>query len=275
MPSPFPGMDPYLEGALWPDVHQRLATAVSSQLTPYLRPRYVARLALTTFYDETPESEIGIMYPDGEVLRRKQPIVAEPYESQANQVAAMAPPITPALIVPLLQLEVRMVTVEIRDSSNNQLVTSIEVLSPANKREPDLTQFRQKRMRLRAAHVHLLEIDLIRRGERPIRLPVGMSTITMGQVAYLVTLARAGADTVEAWPISLNAQLPVVAVLLRPPDADVPLDLAQALATIYDEAAYDHSIDYCQSPPPPDLDDATAAWMHDLLKRFRQGEVQP
>ncbi len=130
-------------------------------------------------------------------------------------------------------------------------------------------------MRLRAAHVHLLEIDLIRRGERPIRLPVGMSTITMGQVTYLVTLARAGADTVEAWSISLNAQLPVVAVPLRSPDADVPLDLAQALATIYDEAAYDLSIDYRQSRPPPDLDDATTTWMHDLLKHFRQGEVQP
>ena len=44
MPSLFPGMDPYLEGHLWPDVHHRLATEISRQLTPRLRPRYVARL---------------------------------------------------------------------------------------------------------------------------------------------------------------------------------------------------------------------------------------
>lgn len=47
MPSPFPGMDPYLEGYLWPDVHQRLATEISKQLTPRLRPKYVARLAIS------------------------------------------------------------------------------------------------------------------------------------------------------------------------------------------------------------------------------------
>ncbi|MFP4437023.1 MAG: DUF4058 family protein [Chloroflexaceae bacterium] len=40
MPSPFPGMDLYLEGYLWPDVHHRLATALSRQLPPRLRPRY-------------------------------------------------------------------------------------------------------------------------------------------------------------------------------------------------------------------------------------------
>lgn len=34
MPSPFPGMDPYLEGHLWPDVHNSLAYLISVQLTP-------------------------------------------------------------------------------------------------------------------------------------------------------------------------------------------------------------------------------------------------
>jgi hypothetical protein len=42
MPSPFPGMDPYLEGYLWSDVHHRLATQISDQLMPLLRPQYVA-----------------------------------------------------------------------------------------------------------------------------------------------------------------------------------------------------------------------------------------
>ena len=41
MPSPFPGMDPYLEHpALWPDVHQRLIVALADALGPPLRPRY-------------------------------------------------------------------------------------------------------------------------------------------------------------------------------------------------------------------------------------------
>src|SRR5712692_11066288 len=62
MPSPFPGMDPYLEGYLWPDVHHRLATQMSDQLMPLLRPRYVARIEIQVVLDETSEADIGIMY---------------------------------------------------------------------------------------------------------------------------------------------------------------------------------------------------------------------
>ena len=63
MPSPFPGMDPYLEDYLWPDFHQRTAAEISRTLAPQLRPRYVARLAVRIIQDKTPEAEIGIMYP--------------------------------------------------------------------------------------------------------------------------------------------------------------------------------------------------------------------
>src|SRR3712207_4056371 len=45
MPSPFPGMDPYLEGSLWTSVHTQLSVEIARQLAPRLRPRY---LALTT-----------------------------------------------------------------------------------------------------------------------------------------------------------------------------------------------------------------------------------
>ena len=72
MPSPFPGMDPYLEGYLWPDVHHRLATQISDQLMPLLRPRYVARIEIQVVPDETPEADIGIMYPDVEIVRARQ-----------------------------------------------------------------------------------------------------------------------------------------------------------------------------------------------------------
>ncbi len=72
MPSPFPGMDPHLEGKLWADVHHRLATEISRRLTPRLRPRYVARIEVAVLQDESYASEIGIMYPDVAVLRSKK-----------------------------------------------------------------------------------------------------------------------------------------------------------------------------------------------------------
>src|SRR5580658_10131525 len=43
MPSPFPGMDPYIERrAIWPDFHDSLIYVVKAALQPLLRPRYVA-----------------------------------------------------------------------------------------------------------------------------------------------------------------------------------------------------------------------------------------
>ncbi|MEZ4594393.1 MAG: DUF4058 family protein [Chloroflexota bacterium] len=45
MPSPFPGMDPYLEVShRWSDLHQRLITYISEYLQPQLRPKYIARI---------------------------------------------------------------------------------------------------------------------------------------------------------------------------------------------------------------------------------------
>jgi hypothetical protein len=69
MPSPFPGMDPYLEGYLWPDIHHRLSTEISRQLTQRLRPRYVARIETSTVQDKTPGSEIGVLFPDVQISR--------------------------------------------------------------------------------------------------------------------------------------------------------------------------------------------------------------
>ena len=160
---------------------------------------------------------------------------------------------TAPLTIPLPQ--VRLVSVEIRDVAQNQLVTCIEILSPVNKRDPHLSQYRLKRLRLHEAGVHLLEIDLIRRGMRPWthpRIPV---------TPYMVLLHRAEIPAVEVWPIRLQEQLPTLPVPLRHPDKDVTLDLAAALTAVYNEAYYHLSIDYTQEPPPPPLGDEDTAWL--------------
>ena len=36
MPSLFPGMDPYLEGEMWQEFHDRLVNQISAQLMPLL-----------------------------------------------------------------------------------------------------------------------------------------------------------------------------------------------------------------------------------------------
>src|SRR5688500_13992178 len=110
MPSPFSGMDPYLEGYLWPDVHHRLATQISDQLMPLLRPKYVARLDIHMVTDATPEAEIGIMYPDVEIVRTSQRSDQPPVWPRGTPGGEALPSsMTPVTVsVPLLEFEVRL-----------------------------------------------------------------------------------------------------------------------------------------------------------------------
>jgi len=260
MPSPFPGMDPFLEGYLWPDVHNALANKIRQLLAPRLRPRYAVRLEIYVVEDTAPETEIGIMYPDVEIM------LSGPVRGPSNDTpsAAGAAPFggTPAAItIPVLEpVAVRIPTVEIRDVASNQLVTCIEILSPVNKRESGLATYRQKRQRLYHAGVHLIEIDLLRRGTRPLAHP------RVPDSAYLIALTRAQSGATQLWPLGLPDPLPDVPIPLREPDPDSLLELGTALATIYDEAGYDLSIDYAQSPPPPPLSEADAAWVRLLFE---------
>jgi hypothetical protein len=261
-------MDPYLEGYLWPDVHSALAASIRRQLTPQLRPRYTARLEIYTVEDTAPEAEIGIMYADVEVVRaqRDLPSTARDAVQVAVAKAGNGVHIVAPLIIPVLPpIEVKIVNVEIRDAGSNQLVTVIELLSPVNKRHPGWQPYLEKRRRLLAAGVHLMEIDLLRRGARVYNHP------RLPASHYLITLTRAPAKMTETWPLQIQDRLPRLPVPLLPPDDDATFDLQVALAEVYDDAAYDLSINYQEPPPPPQLTTGDLAWLRDLLGQGLSG----
>src|SRR5437868_4586944 len=55
MPSPFPGMNPYLEqDPVWHDFHERFCPALAELLTPQVRPDYVARIDEHVYIHELP-----------------------------------------------------------------------------------------------------------------------------------------------------------------------------------------------------------------------------
>jgi hypothetical protein len=248
MSSPFPGMDPYLEGHLWRDFHNSYTNHIRDTLTPLLRPRYVARIEVAILMDSMPDSEFGIMYPDVEVLTKKlnEPAPTFTTGHKSN--------LTAPLTIPISDFEAKILTVEVRDAANNDLVTAIEIISPVNKRQPNLDRYRQKRLKLRHAGVHLIEIDLIRRGQRPFQHP------KIPDVPYLITLTRATSTKAELWPLTLQQPLPNIPVPLRNPDPDIPLNLAHIFDAVYEAAAYDLSIDYDSDPPPPQLPTADLEW---------------
>lgn len=253
MPSPFPGMDPYLEGHLWPDVHNSLSYLIKVQLAPRLPNAYRVHLQSYTVEDTSPEKEIGIMYPYVGVYK--------PGDQAREPAAAYGAGITPpTAILPVIKpVEVSIPVVEIRGLKDNRLITSIEVLSPVNKRVPGFVPYCEKRDRFQDADVHLIEIDLLRRGYRALRHP------RLPPSHYLVSLVKAGTKEVQVWALDIKDTLPVIPVPLQAPDADCYLDLGKAMDDLYEQGCFEKSIDYGVKPPPPDFSEVEMKWMGALL----------
>ena len=86
-----------------------------------------------------------------------------------------------------------------------------------------------------------------------------------------VLLSRAEERPIsEVWPIQLGERLPVVPVPLLHGDADVALDLQQALTNVYDLLGYDLAIDY-SGPPELPLPPDQAAWAEKCLRDASRG----
>lgn len=264
MPSPFPGMDPYIEHTvIWVDFHNRLADEISAQLNLAIRPNYFARLTPRTTYDvveisqvrtQTVRPVLGVFQP--------QPAGMPGFTAAAVAEAVIDTPIE--TIDPLDLTE--LLSVEIRRTGSNVLVTAIEILSPINKLvgHPGYEEYHRKRRDLLTTTAHVMEIDLLRGGTRPV---LGLAE---PGASYYVILSRAEQRPyLSIWPIPLRSRLPVVAVPLLAPDPDVPLDLGAIVATVYERGGYDVQIDYRAPLPPPPLEPEDEGWVEQLLAEIR------
>lgn len=249
MTSPFPGMDPFLEEPTeWGGVHSRLINSISDYLADIISPNFFVRI----------EERVYITTPDDPDRR---PIVPDVYvvtgRKAEHQAAAPEAVSTPTLIEPLYDPEIRDRYIEIHDTRNREVITTIEVPSPFNKAPdaPGRHAFLRKRQTVMASKVHWLEIDLLRAGERPPEVA--------GQSDYYALLKRGETPgPFEVWYFDLRDKLPVIAVPLKPPFADVPLNLQTVFDTVYKRAHYADSINYVGAAIPlPPLRPADKAWV--------------
>ncbi len=234
MPSPFPGMDPFIESqGYWEDFHSALLGDCRRALTAVLPRNYGAfieqRISLVDISAEPPQSR----RPDIAVLRGDQ-------ASKASSRGALATlePITVPLALDDLD-EIRERWIEIRKLPDRSLVTVIEVLSPTNKTGFGRIEYIGKRKQWIRQPVNVVEIDLLCNGHRlPMRgaLPAGDS------YAFVSRADRRPNCDVYAW--SIRRQLPVIPIPLAFPDPDVLLDLQAVFALTYDGSPYGESIDY-------------------------------
>lgn len=266
MPSPFPGMDPYIEHAsIWGDFHNNLAAEIQALLNPQIRPDYFARLIPYVSYDTIAIGQREPTYPDVSVFRSGPEIDPASVGRRYNTAAVIESASVESEVE--IDLPFRLHSVEVHSVVDGRLVTVIEILSPANKR-PDnktyVTYQRKRRTILNSNEVHLLEIDLLRAGQRP---PLARPVPT---APYYVMLSRTNRrPRVQVWPIQLTDKLPVVPVPLLSPDDDALLDLGAAVASVYERGAYDLQLDYRAEPPLPKLSEQEARQMAELLSSLR------
>ena len=257
MPSPFPGMDPYLEApTVWPDVHHGLISCIQELLNTKIRPRYVARVEDRVYMvpENDPAEEVWNV-PDVKVESRSVP--RHQWSMPSNGTLAIAEPILIHENGPI-----REGRIEIQEVASRKVVTVIEVLSPSNKIKgaSGRKSFLQKREEVLSSSAHWVEIDLLREG---ISHP---SKSRASQPQYLVFSAPVERRAGKVWFMYLQEPLKVVGIPLLAPDPDAPLNLQEALSLAYDRAAYDATVDYTK-PPIPALLPALAKWSNKLLKQ--------
>ena len=162
MPSPFPGMDPYLEDpGRWPDVHHGLIATMCRMLVGQLAPRYLVRVAERVYVSGEADAGRSVIVPDLRVTRRP----AERRPIGMDGPATIAEPIE----LELLDDEVHEAHLAVLDREYRQLTAVIEVVSPTNKvwSAADRDSYVRKRAEVAASPAHFVEVDLLRAGTPP------------------------------------------------------------------------------------------------------------
>jgi hypothetical protein len=253
VPSPFPGLDPYLEHpTLWPGVHNGLIAALQLALAPQLRPRYYVAIEERLYITE-PDQRVFVGRPD-------LAVVGHPEVEAGLQPAPSASSVL-AVQVPLPD-EVRETYIEVRETGTDYVVTVLEILSPTNKRlGRGRRLYEDKRMEVLASTTHLVEIDLVRAGEP-------MPITGYGSASdYRILVSRGDCrPNATLYAFGVRQPIPLFSLPLKPGDQEPTVDLGRILQDLYDRASYDLRLNYTGDPDPP-LPSVEVAWADQLLRQ--------
>lgn len=256
MRSPFPGMNPYLEHPeLWAEVHHWMITLIAESLVPKVRPKY--RVAVEKrIYQTVDEKSLLIGIPDVSVARNLTS--STPTETA---VAVAPPPTKPTTVTLPMPEEVRESYLEVREVATGEVVTTIELLSPKNKRKGEGRKaYLTKRLQVLGSFTHLVEIDLLRVGKP---MPIISPNI---ESRYRILVSRCDRrPQAELYGFNLADSIPTFPLPLCEGDTEPIVDLQSILDGVYDRAGFDLAIDYNLDVVPP-LTDSEAAWVDTLLR---------
>jgi hypothetical protein len=255
-------MDPYIEDReIWRGFHHSFPEELKGRLNPLIGPKYYADVEVRIVAEEILVATRGTVIADTAVVDTSSEV---PAAVSGPPRAAIAIPEAPVRRLAVMD-QVKQRSVRIVRTESGELVTAIEILSPFNKRAGEgIEDYRRKRTRLLGSSVHLIEIDLLRGGERPGR-EILEPPLDCDYVVLVNRASEGDARTSEIWPVALSEALPVIPVPLLAPDPVVPLDLGEALRTVYERSGYGWRIDYAKPVPSPPLRAKMASWLRGNL----------
>jgi hypothetical protein len=242
-------MDPYLERrGLWEEVHTALITRIQQFLTPLLRPKYRVAIEQRTY--------LSLVAPGGELIGKPDVMVATPQGfAPAAVLTALVTSTAAVAAEPLVgelpqAAEIIERYLEIRDTSTQEVITAIEILSPTNKQSGEgRRQYEQKRLNVLASATSLVEIDLLRGGQP---FAMSLSGQAVPQSHYRIVISRSWQrPRADLYLFNLQQPIPSFHIPLRPGEKEPVLPLNQLLHELYDQSGYDLAVDYREAPTPP------------------------
>jgi Protein of unknown function (DUF4058) len=266
MPSPFPGMDPFLESPDWfPDLHSSLITFIKVELKSKLPATYYARSNQRVWLDVQRRSPVE---PDVDVLKSTTAKSRKLRRGDSGGVAVAEPVVVKVQTIVGEPFHQSFLEVHSRRGTDDVVVAVIEILSPSNKApdEHGRDLYITKQQEILMSPVHLVEIDLLRAGTHTAAVPHAQAVAEAGSFDYHVCVHRSDhlADFF-VYPIQLESKLPIIALPLLPGDADVPLDLQAAFTRAYDGGPYDLAVRYDVAQIEPPLRADRQQWLRDRL----------
>ncbi len=251
MSNPFPGVNPYVEvSGRWEGFHNVLIADLSKVLNQVLPDNYVAMVE--------ERIELAADEPGDERRRQRRPdvaVVRDLYSApDAGGGTTAVLDVAPAVRTLTSYEELPESYIDIRSVPDEELITSVELLSPTNKIAPGRGEYWAKRAGLLRGTASLVEIDLLLGGRRPeVREP-------MPDGDFLAIVSRGDRrPQCEVYAWSIRRALPRLPIPLRAGEPDVVLDLAAAYATTFTGGRYDRAVRYDRPLPGP-LSDADRAW---------------
>ncbi len=250
MPSPFPGMDPWLEDEdLARCLHFSFCVKLSDALNVVLPVGYVA----TFEHHERWESS------------GRPPAVPDRIVSPASSEAPPHRLPTRERFFPTKELAVRVLRVSKPDHVRTAV---LEVVSREARTlgRPARALFEQRQRADMMNRTNRVEIDLFR-GGRPVSMVCDrLAASVCGHDGPCVVVFRSDRPAeVDVYPVRLEAPLPAVRV---PVDAGVPdvlIELQPLLDDCYRAGAYHKCVDY-REPPDPPLTPEQQAWADAILR---------